>query len=129
MKIVTRGALFRLALFAALAGAGSWWFLIRMPGQRFEGAPGAAEAALVAELKRDVRALVERNLFEPRGLEAAERWIEAELRAVGYSPERQEFLVDTMPCRNIEAMVPGGNAVVIVGAHYDSVLGWPGAGG
>lgn len=127
MRIVTRGALIRLTLGAAVAAAASWWFLIRMPGERFEGAPGAVDAALVAELKRDVGALAERNLFQPRGLEAAERWIEAELRAAGYAPERQEFLVDTTPCRNIEAAVRGGTGIVVVGAHYDSVLGSPGA--
>lgn len=127
MKLFTRGALIRLGALAALLPLAAWWLLLRMPGKRFEGAPGAADAALVAELKRDVGALVERNLFEPRGLEAAERWIEAELHAAGYAPERQEFLVDTMPCRNIEAAVRGGSGIVVVGAHYDSVLGSPGA--
>jgi hypothetical protein len=127
VKFFTRGALIRLGALVVLLPLAAWWFLLRMPGKRFEGAPGAADAALVAELKRDVGALVERNLFEPRGLEAAERWIEAELRAAGYAPERQEFDVDTMPCRNIEAAIRGGSAIVVVGAHYDSVAGCPGA--
>ncbi|MFI5402322.1 MAG: M28 family peptidase [Planctomycetota bacterium] len=127
MKFVTKGALIRLVVLITLLVTGSWWFMIRMPGKSFEGASGAADEALVAELKRDVSALSERNLFGPRGLEAAAVRIEAELRAAGYSPEPHVFEVDTMPCRNIEATVPGGREIVIVGAHYDSVLGCPGA--
>jgi hypothetical protein len=127
VKFITKGALIRLGVLVALLVSGSWWFLIRMPGRRFEGASGAADPALVAELKRDVEALPERNLFQRRGLEAAAQRIEAELRAAGYAPALQEFEVDTMPCRNIEAEIPGGSEIVVVGAHYDSVLECPGA--
>ena len=127
MKIVTKGALIRLGVLVALLVSGSWWFLIRMPGRRFEGASGAVDGSLVAELRRDVEALGERNLFHPRGLEAAALRIEAELRAAGYEPSRHEFEVDTTMCRNIEAEIPGGAEIVIFGAHYDSVLECPGA--
>lgn len=127
MRIVTRGALIRLGVLLALLSSGAWWFLIRMPGKRFEGASGAANASLVAELRRDVEALGERNLFHPRGLEAAAQRIEAELRAAGYSPSRHEFEVDTTMCRNIEAEIRGGTEIVVLGAHYDSVAGCPGA--
>ncbi len=131
MKFVTRGALKRLtALFAVLAllAFAAWWFLMRMPGRSFEGAWGAADPALVAELRRDVERLArERNVFEPRGLEAAAQWIEAELRAAGYAPARQTYEASRTPCSNIEAEIPGGSEIVIVGAHYDSVAGCPGA--
>ncbi len=127
MKFVTKGALIRLGVLVALLVSGSWWFMIRMPGRSFEGAAGAADPALVAELRRDVEALAERNLFHRPGLEAAALRIEAELRAAGYAPASQEFEVDTMACRNIEAEIPGGKEIVIVGAHYDSVLESPGA--
>jgi len=127
VKLLTRGSLIRLGVLVALLVLLPWWFLIRMPGHRFEGAPGAVDAALVAELRRDVLGLVERNVFQPEALEAAAARIEAELRAAGYAPARQEYEVNRTRCRNIEAEVKGGAEIVIVGAHYDSVAGCPGA--
>jgi hypothetical protein len=128
VKIVTKGALIRLGVALTLLASGSWWFLIRMPGRSFEGASGAADAALVAELRRDIEGLGgERNVFQLRRLEAAASWIEAELRAAGYEPARHEFEVDTMACRNIVAEIKGGNEIVVVGAHYDTILECPGA--
>lgn len=127
MKIFTRGAAIRLALFVGIPAILSWWFLIRMPGRRFEGAPGAVDASLVAELRRDVEALGERNVFRPRKLEEAALRIEAELRAAGYAPARQEFEVNRTPVRNIEAEIRGGAGIVVIGAHYDSFTGCPGA--
>ncbi|HEX5137461.1 MAG TPA: M28 family peptidase [Planctomycetota bacterium] len=127
MKLVTRGALIRLLVLVALPALAAWWFLLRMPGRRFEGAPGAADPALVAELRRDVGAFGERNVFHPQALEAAAARIEAELRAAGYAPAGQEYEVGRTTVRNIEAEVRGGAEIVVVGAHYDSVAGSPGA--
>ncbi len=134
MKFVTRGALKRLAvLFALLAllGFAAWWMLMRMPGRSFEGAGGAGDPALVAELRRDVERLAgaigERNVFRPAALDAAAQWIEAELAAAGYAPARQTYEASRTPCSNLEAEVSGGSEIVVVGAHYDSVAGSPGA--
>lgn len=127
MKIATKGSLFRLGVLLTVLPAAAWWICIRMPGKGFEGARGAADSALLAELRRDVGALPERNLFQPGGLEAAAAWIEAELRTAGYEPGRQELEVRAMACRNIEAEIPGGREIVIVSAHYDSVRECPGA--
>lgn len=123
MKFATRGALIRLLALVALLVALPWWFLIRTPGRSFEGAPGAVDAALVAELKRDVGQLGERNVFQPRGLEAAAAWIEAELRAAGYAPAHQEYEVNRTPCGNIEAEID--SEIVIVGAHYTAPFRYP----
>jgi hypothetical protein len=127
VKIFTRGAMIRLALFVGMPTLLAWWLLIRMPGHRFGGAPGAADESLVAELRRDVEAMDERNVFRPRRLEAAAARIEAELRAAGYAPGRQAYETNGTPVRNIEGEVAGGREIVIVGAHYDSVLECPGA--
>ncbi len=134
MRFVTRGALKRLAvLFAviALLGFAGWWTLMRMPGRSFEGASGAADPPLVAELRRDVERLAvaigERNVFRPAALDAAARWIEAELATAGYAPTRQTYEVSRTACSNIEAEIRGDREVVVLGTHYDSVAGSPGA--
>jgi hypothetical protein len=127
VRFLTRGALIRLSVLAALLVLVPWWILVRMPGERSEGVPGAADETLVAELRRDVVALGERNVFLPAGLGAAAARIEAELRGAGYAPTRQEYEVNRTRVSNIEAEVKGGAEIVVVGAHYDSVAGCPGA--
>ena len=72
----------------------------------------------------------EHNLFHPSELEAAARYIEVTLSGLGYGTAAQRFVVDGKEVRNIEVEVAGGadaGEVVIVGAHYDSVLGAVGA--
>ncbi|MCH2060893.1 MAG: M28 family peptidase [Verrucomicrobiales bacterium] len=60
------------------------------------------------------------------------KWIESELSEenMGYRPEVRFFEVDGIEYRNVEAQLPGTTRaaeVVVVGAHYDSVAGSPGA--
>ena len=72
----------------------------------------------------------ERNVFRPEGLEAAAAYLEEELQAVGAVVESQTFRTLGEPCRNLEAEIRGRTRhdhVVVVGAHYDSVAGSPGA--
>jgi Zn-dependent M28 family amino/carboxypeptidase len=122
-------------LFAILAAiiVGLWWFLIRMPGESYANnkPPPPAPPTLLAELKRDLAHLAgtigERNVFTPKALAAAADWIEAELRKVGYAPERQTFEVSGTSCSNIAVEVPGTPEIVVIGGHYDSVSGCPGA--
>lgn len=134
MEIVTRSAIVRLGwLFAVLAVlvAGLWWFLARMPGRSHRGPAPAPPVDLVTELRRDVERLAgeigERNVSRPEGLAAAADWIEAELRRAGHAPRRHGFDVRGTACANLEAEVAGGDGIVVVGAHYDSVEGSPGA--
>lgn len=111
--------------------------MIGMPGESYDGplpALDEAQAALAEELRRDVTALVEgigeRNVEHPSQLEAAARFIERELRRAGLEPRRQSYTVEGVACHNIEAEIAGGaNAarIVVIGGHYDSVLGSPGA--
>src|SRR5688572_11161893 len=81
-----------------------WWRTMWMPGDSFEGALPAltpAQTELARELRRDVTFLAdtigERNLRRPGNLERAATFIEDELRAAGYAPERRTFVVDGQP--------------------------------
>ncbi len=128
------GVLCALLALCTLVG---WLTMIRMPGSSFPGplpALTAAQTALGEELRRDVTHLAadigERNLFHHGALERAAEWIEAQLTHAGYTPQRQTFQVDGQPCHNIEVQIEGNdhhNEVVVIGAHYDSAPGTPGA--
>lgn len=72
----------------------------------------------------------ERNLRTYDKLCEAADYIEAELKSYGYQPARQTYQVHGRDCFNIDAEIKGSklpNEVVIIGAHYDSVVGTPGA--
>ncbi len=112
-----------------------WFVMIRMPGQSFRGAPpslSADEQKLRTELMTDVQKLGgeigERNLDRYPQLLAAAAYIEAELTRAGFKPRRDEYEVQGRKVWNIEAELTGRSSeVVLIGAHYDSVLGAPGA--
>lgn len=109
-----------------------------MPGKSHRGPLPAADEQLVklaADLRRDVSKLAdeigERNVLRrPQALRQAANWIEAELAQAGYRLARQSFPVADETCVNLEADLTGHRLpaeIVLVGAHYDSELGTPGA--
>ena len=124
----------RMLFWFLLAAALAWllWYMIRVPGESHRGPLAALtveESRLAASLRRHVEAVASRehNLFQPAALEAAARYLETTLVAMGYAPEAQRFQTSRGEARNIEAEVRGAGAeIVIVGAHYDSVAGAPG---
>jgi Zn-dependent M28 family amino/carboxypeptidase len=72
----------------------------------------------------------ERNLWRYAALMRAAEYIEAEFAVSGYSPTRQTYQVSRLPVSNIEVVLPGEAApdeAIVVGAHYDTVSGSPGA--
>jgi Zn-dependent M28 family amino/carboxypeptidase len=72
----------------------------------------------------------ERNLWQFAGLQRAADYIEGQLRLSGYSPVRHTYDVSRLPVSNIEVTLEGAShpaEVVLVGAHYDTVGGCPGA--
>ncbi len=86
------------------------------------------------ELKRYVYTLAgdigERNVYCPHALHAARDYIEGEWRAQGYPVERQVYQVHGVSCANLEITVQGRSRdaeIILLGAHYDSVRGGPGA--
>jgi Zn-dependent M28 family amino/carboxypeptidase len=86
------------------------------------------------ELERHVTMLAgtigERNVWQFGSLQRAAEYIEATLTASGYSPIRQTFEVARLPVSNIEVTLDGTShpdEILVVGAHYDTVGGCPGA--
>jgi hypothetical protein len=121
----------------AAAGYGALHYMTSMPGKPHRGAlPPLTdeEAALGRLLERHITTIAarEHNVVHYDELEKVARYIEATLASFGYAVGRQEFLVDGKPVRNIDVAIEpaGGSAepdVIVVGAHYDSVSGSPGA--
>jgi hypothetical protein len=121
----------------AAAGYGALHYMTSMPGKPHRGAPPPltdAEAALAQSLEHHIATIAarEHNVVHYDELEKVARYIEATLASFGYAVGRQEFLADGKLVRNIDvAIEPAGRSaepdVIVVGAHYDSVSGSPGA--
>lgn len=111
------------------------WAMLSMPGTSFQGAlPAftAAERALAAALEKQVQVIAreEHNTTRPLALEDVALHLESELAAMGYAVQRQVFKSRHGVVRNLEVEVRGTalpEEIVIVGAHYDSARGTPGA--
>ncbi len=72
----------------------------------------------------------ERNLFRPLALHRAAAYIERVWREQGYAVTRHEYTVHGETGANLEVTREGTDpsaGILIVGAHYDSVIGSPGA--
>jgi len=127
----------RMLFWLLLAAVVAWllWTMTSVPGASHRGAPvplDAAGHALAANLRRHVAAIGarEHNLEHPEALAAVARYLDNELSAMGYAPAAQRFAAGATEVRNIEVELPGGaraTEVIVVGAHYDSVSGSPGA--
>jgi len=125
-----------LLLVLLAAGYGALHYMTAVPGAPYRGAPPpltAEEAALAVTLGRHIGTIAarEHNVVHHDELEKVARYIEATLASAGYAVGRQEFVADDQPVRNIDATIePAGASdpdVIVVGAHYDSVRGSPGA--
>src|SRR5213076_1269218 len=117
----------------AVGGAG-WWFLLKMPGKNISSmaALSSAEIKLRDELIADVRILGgeigERNMARYPQLNAAADFIENSFSRAGLHPRRDSYEVQGQACHNIEAEIRGTfPQIILIGAHYDSVFGSPGA--
>jgi Zn-dependent M28 family amino/carboxypeptidase len=106
-----------------------------MPGKSFTGPlppVTAAQTTLADELQRDITMLAkdigERNLQHPNALAKAADYIEGQFQKAGLKATRQKYEVKGQPCSNIVSEIKGKtDEVVVIGAHYDSVQGAPGA--
>jgi hypothetical protein len=111
-----------------------WWFGVRMPGKNISkaGPLSPEEVALREELRADVQKLAgeigERNMWHYPQLNAAADFIEDSFARAGLHTRRDSYEMHGQACHNIEAEIPGARPeILLIGAHYDSVLGSPGA--
>lgn len=123
--------LYLLAAAAACAALG--WYMVAVPGESFHGefAPlDEKEIALRAVLKRHVEAIAstEHNAVTPALYAQAAAYIEQNLARGGYSVRSQSFSWGGGVARNLEVVIAGAKRdAIVIGAHYDSVEGAPGA--
>ena len=88
------------------------------------------ERLLMQHVSALSREIGERHIWRPRALTAAAEYIEGEFRRAGYEVRRQPFDVEGVACANLEVELRGmdpTSPMVLVGAHYDTVEGSPGA--
>ena len=127
-----------------------WALMIRMPGKSYQGPLPpltAAEETFRDQLRRHVRKLAgeigERNLIQYTALREAADYVHHSFEQAGYDVERQTYDVAPrsffglsevperpLACANLIAEIPGSDKpaeIVVVGAHFDSVEGSPGA--
>lgn len=111
--------------------------MIPMPGQSHQGPlPPLTDGQriLEQELRSHVQMLAgqigERNVFCHDKLVMATDYIRTTLSGFGYEVKRQSYEVGGFGCENVEAEVQGSlrpDEIIVIGAHYDSVQGSPGA--
>jgi len=126
----------RLTIILGLLAAGVW-YMISMPGTTYVGqAPplSAGETEIHDKLQRHVSMLAgvigERNVWHDDSLKRAASYIRSVLEEAGYTVKTQPFSSRGLTLQNLEAELPGStlaDEIIIVGAHYDSVDGSPGA--
>lgn len=105
-----------------------------MPGKNVSHAASlsADEVALGDDLRADVEKLAgqigERNMVHYTQLNDAADFIENSFSRAGLQPRRDTYDLHGRSCHNIEVEIRGGSPeILLIGAHYDSVFGSPGA--
>jgi Zn-dependent M28 family amino/carboxypeptidase len=95
---------------------------------------GTEEQALIHRLRAHVGELAgkigERNILCSTALQAAASYITHEWEQQGYAVEQLPYEVSGVRCLNLEAARGGGTRkreILLIGAHYDTVRGSPGA--
>ena len=105
-----------------------------MPGKNVSkaGPLSPDEVVLREELRANVQKLAgeigERNMWHYAQLNAAADFIEDSFSQAGLRTRRDSYETGGQPCHNIEAEIAGNRPeIIVIGAHYDSVFGSPGA--
>lgn len=140
MKLITKYALWRIITFFGLFSAiilGGLLYLTDMPAQNYHGPPPPytpQEAELSKALRLTVEMLAEkigeRNYLNLEKLNFAADFIEQSFLETGLSVQRQAYSIKNKTYYNIAAERKGvrrADKIIVVGAHYDSATGTPGA--
>ncbi|CAD5982116.1 M28 family peptidase [Planktothrix agardhii] len=140
MQLITKAALIRMGILLAgliflLIAIGS--LMISMPGKSYSGqlpplTPSQEQVS--QQLNRYIKIIAddigEHNYIFYNQLIQVENFLNERLSQAGYAVKTQEYSVDGKVFRNLEIEIRGTekpDEIVIVGAHYDSVVGSPGA--
>lgn len=123
-------------LLAGMALTLSLYWMLPMnfvQSQPLDDRPSEDQSA-AARLEEHVRFLAsetgERNIWHPAQLAQAAAYIKNTWTRQGYAVEEQEYTVEGQAVQNLGIELAGSRQpekIIIIGAHYDSVLGSPGA--
>jgi Zn-dependent M28 family amino/carboxypeptidase len=127
----------RMLFWLTLAAAIAWllWYMTAAPGVSYSAPQkplNGDEARLAENLRRHVVAIASRehNQLRFAELEAAASYIERTFEGYGHRVEAQRIETPDGEVRNIEVEIKGADLaseIIVVGAHYDSVVGAVGA--
>jgi Peptidase family M28 len=127
-------AVLRVAIVVGAVLVLLWWFGMKMPGKNVSkaGPLSPDEIALREELRANVQKLAgeigERNMWHYAQLNTAADFIEDSFSRAGLRTRRDSYDTRGQPCHNIEAEISGNRPeIIVIGGHYDSVFGSPGA--
>lgn len=84
-------------------------------------------ANLAAHLKYLSKDLGDRSIYRPEKLKAAEDYVFQNFAGMGYAPWRQTFICERQEVSNVIAGDQNSHGYYILGAHFDTVSGTPGA--
>jgi len=111
--------------------------MLKMPGESYSGAflpLSTEELESQQQLKQHIYALSEaigeRNIYCYAGLQRAANYIASNFQDLGYKINNYSYQLKGLRTVNIEAEIVGyskPNEIIVIGAHYDSVQGSPGA--
>ena len=137
MKRFSKWLFILIVVLICLYYGHSYYRSFRTPGKSFTGALQPLDnfqAHVGDHLKDHVTMLAtqigERNLAHYDRLEQAAAYIRQQLEQQDYKVEEQDFTVQGKNCRNLFAVLDGSDkskGALVIGAHYDSVAGSPGA--
>jgi Peptidase family M28 len=126
------------AVIVIAAGCyGAVRYMTTAPDSLFEAAQlsFSREDVLLRDRLKDHIATIsasERNIAHYDGLERTAQYLEATLQGFGHTLGRQTYAVHGKQVRNIDAVIEAESAeaspeTLVLGAHYDSAVGSPGA--
>jgi hypothetical protein len=135
IRFADRKSIWRLLIILAAVvalGAGTGLYMCKCicRGKRIMQPVSISAEKLKSHVETLAGTIGERNVFRTNQLRAAQAYIEAGWRSQGYEITRHAYKAHDVECVNIEVMRRGTdkpNEIILLGAHYDSVAGSPGA--
>ncbi len=124
-------------MFVLAVASWSIFNIVHMPLKSYKGEfrplnndEKVIRANLTAHVKELSVTIGERNLEHYAALQSAAEYIHNRLREFGYDPATQTYTVNGRTVTNLAAQINGVSKpeeTIVIGAHYDSVVGTPGA--